>query len=268
MHPTQAGDHATASGPRRSRLGGLLRSGARALGDLVLPPACLACHTPLAEHDSLCAGCWRSIIFVRPPLCDRLGLPMPFGGTGRLVSAAAAAEPPVWDRLRAVAVYEGVMRDMIHALKYADRHDARRLFGRWLAEAGRDLLGEADVIVPVPLTRWRLLRRQFNQAALLAREVSVRTGVPADPHALAKIRTTLPQMGLSGEQRRLNVRGAFRVPDRYRRSIAGRRVVLLDDVTTTGATLTAATRALQAAGAAHVDALVLALVPDRHAVTV
>jgi ComF family protein len=232
----------------------------RRIADIVVPPVCLACHDRIAEPDALCATCWCGISFIRPPLCDRLGLPLPFGGDGPLVSAAAAADPPLWARARAVALYEprGVMARLIGGMKYADRHDARRLFGRWLAEAGAELLADADLLVPVPLTRWRLLRRQFNQSALLAREVGALSGVAWDAAALAKVRSTTPQVALSGLARRDNVRGAFAVPRRHRDRIAGRRLVLVDDVVTTGATAEACTRALLAAGATRVDVLSLA----------
>jgi len=187
-----------------------------------------------------------------------------------LVSAAAAADPPVWSRARAAAVYEsgGVVAGLIHAMKYADRHDARRMLARWLAEAGRGLLADADLIVPVPLTRRRLVRRQFNQSALLAREVSRLTGIRWSPTTLAKVRETAPQVTLSGSARRDNLRGAFEVTARGRGALARCKAVLLDDVITTGATAEAATRALLAGGAARVDVLAVALVPGsavRHA---
>ena len=234
------------------------------LADIVVPPVCLACHARVDRQDALCGACWRDVAFIRPPLCDRLGIPLPFGTTvdGPLVSAAAAADPPVWGRARAVAVYEsgGVMAGLIHAMKYADRHDARRMFARWLAVAGREVLDGADLIVPVPLTRWRLIRRQFNQSALLARELATLTGIAWRPLALAKTRETRPQVTLSGAARRENLRGAFRVTRSGRAEIEGRRVVLLDDVITTGATAEAATRALLSAGATRVDVLALARV--------
>lgn len=248
-----------------ARLYGLSWSSAMSrLADIIVPPLCLACQTRLDLQDSLCGSCWRDIAFIRSPLCDRLGIPLPFGTTadGPLVSAAAAADPPSWGRARAVAVYEsgGVMARLVHAMKYADRHDARRMFARWLADAGREILRDSELIVPVPLTRWRLVRRQFNQSALLARELSAISGIAWSPHTLAKTRETKPQVALSGTARRENLRGAFRVTRNGAAGVGGRRIVLLDDVITTGATAEAATRALLSAGATRVDVLALARV--------
>lgn len=232
------------------------------LADIMMPPLCLACRAPLLAHDALCPNCWSGVEFIRPPLCDRLGLPMPFDTGGVMISAAAAADPPPYDRARAVARFSGVMRDLVHDLKFRDRHDARRLFGRWLVEAGRDFLGDADVAVPVPLGRWRLLRRRFNQAAILAEDVARLAKLDYEPLALVRARATEAQVGLSRRQRLDNVRGAFAVPPESRHRIAGRRIVLIDDVITTGATVGAAAKVLKKAGAARVDVLALALVTD------
>jgi len=154
------------------------------------------------------------------------------------------------------------MRRLIHGLKYADRHDPRRLFGRWLAAAGSELVGDADLIVPVPLGRWRLLARRFNQAAIIAGELSRMSGKPFAPLMLERVRTVKSQVGLTRDQRARNVAGAFAVPKPYRAALAGRRVLLVDDVITTGATVEACTRALKRAGASEVDVLALALVTD------
>ncbi len=249
-------------GVSRAWAGAALRDAATAIADLLVPPLCLSCHAPLASHDALCPACWGKISFIRAPLCDRLGLPMPFDTGGTMISATAAADPPDYDRARAVASYDGVMRVLVHDFKFRDRQDARRLFGRWLAEAGRELLVDADVIVPVPLTRGRLLSRRFNQSALLALEVSRLTGVKADALALLRTRRTRPQVGLTRGQRRQNVAGAFAVAADRGPRLAGSKVVLIDDVVTTGATAGACARALKRAGAARVDVLALALVTD------
>jgi ComF family protein len=210
----------------------------------------------------LCAPCWREVHFIRPPLCDVLGMPLPFDTGERMVSAAAVARPPAYDRARAVAHYSGAMRTLIHQFKYADRHDARALFGRWLAEAGRDLIVGIDVVVPVPLSRLRLLSRRFNQAGILAQELSRRTGLAVDAHLLQRSRFTKTQVGLTHDQRRRNLAGAFRVRRNRQAALEGRNVLLVDDVITTGATVEACARALKRAGAARVDVLALALVTN------
>ena len=233
-----------------------------ATADILVPPLCLACRAPLASHEALCVACWSNVDFIRPPICDRLGVPMPFGGDGRLVSAAALADPPAYDRARAVARYAGVMRDLVHDFKFNDRQDARRLMARWLADAGRELLGEADLVVPIPLARLRLLSRRFNQSAMLAQEVCRLSGCAFDPLALVRVRSTRRQVGLSRSERRDNVRGAFAVPPRRRDAIEGRKIVVIDDIITTGATADAASRVLKRAGASRVDVLALAIVTD------
>jgi ComF family protein len=189
-------------------------------------------------------------------------MPLPFDTGERMVSAAAVARPPAYDRARAVAHYSGAMRTLIHQFKYADRHDARALFGRWLAEAGRDLIVGIDVMVPVPLSRLRLLSRRFNQAGILAQELSRRTGLAVDAHLLQRSRFTKTQVGLTHDQRRRNLAGAFRVRRNRQAALEGRNVLLVDDVITTGATVEACARALKRAGAARVDVLALALVTN------
>ncbi len=179
-----------------------------------------------------------------------------------MISAAAAAAPPDYDRARAVARYDGLMRDLIHDFKFRDTHDARTLFGRWMSEAGRTLIAECDVIVPVPLARWRLLTRRFNQSQILASEVARQAGKPAAPFSLCRVRTTKSQVGLSRTERRRNVAGAFAVPQAQMARVAGNAVLLIDDVVTTGATASSAARALKKAGATRVDVLALALAGD------
>ena len=153
-------------------------------------------------------------------------------------------------------------RVVINDFKFRDSHDARALFGRWLSEAGAALIAECDVIVPVPLARWRLLTRRFNQSQILAAEISKLTGKPVAPFSLLRVRTTKNQVGLSRTERRRNVAGAFAVAPSQLASVAGKAVLLIDDVITTGATASSAARALKKAGAARVDVLTLALAGD------
>jgi ComF family protein len=244
--------------PRRPPL---MRRGMAWLSDVVFPPVCLSCRSGLVTHDALCPACWSRIDFIRPPLCDRLGLPMPYDTGGTMISAAAAAEPPSYERARAVAHYTGVMRELVHDFKFSDWHAARKLLSRLMAEAGKTLIAEADVLVPVPLSRARLISRRFTQSALLAQDLSRSSGIVYEPLALIRTRATPRQVGLTRAERRLNVRGAFAVPPAKAARIAGQRVLLVDDVITTGATCGSAARALKRAGA-QVDVLALALVTD------
>jgi len=244
----------------RARTAGLLRAGVRRFGDTIIPPVCVACHAPLSVHHALCAACWVNVEFIRPPLCDRLGIPLGYDTGATTVSARAMADPPDYDRARGVAAFGGTMQKLIHDLKYADRQDGRQLFGRWMVSAGAPLLADCQVIIPLPLNRWRLLHRRFNQSAVLAMEVSRLTGLPVAPLALVRTRRTRQQVGLSMEERRVNVAKAFVVPERRKAEIAGRRVLLIDDVITTGATVNSAARALKDGGARAVDVLALAIV--------
>lgn len=248
----------------RVALSARLRLGAReawrtALG-LLYPPTCVACQAATGEPHALCAACWSQIRFIERPFCERLGTPFAVDLGQPLLSPAALADPPVFGRARAVAEYEGTASLLVHRLKYNDRPELARALGGMMARAGAELLAEADVIVPVPLHRWRLWRRRFNQAMALARVVSRESGVPCDPFLLARVKRTRRQVGLTKAQRQENLQGAFHVPPEVKAGLKGRRVVLIDDVLTTGATANAASRALLRAGAASVDILAFARV--------
>jgi ComF family protein len=228
--------------------------------DLLLPPVCSACRSPVAEAHALCGACWARLAPIERPYCERLGIPFGYDiGEGAL-SAEAIAFPPPFDRARAAVLFEGPARDLVHALKYRDRTEVARLIGRMTARAGREILADAEVLVPMPLHRRRLWTRKFNQAAAIADEIARHAGVPVEVEALLRIRATRPQVGLGEAERIANVRGAFRVAAARRGAIEGRRVVLVDDVLTTGASAAAATRALRRAGAARVDVLTFARV--------
>ncbi len=234
--------------------------GGAVVADFLVPPVCIACRRQLVSHHSLCPACWIDIDFIRAPICDRLGIPLPFDTGGPAVSAAALAAPPGYDRSRSAALHTDVMRGLIHGLKYGDRTDGVAMFGRWLASASSDLIGETDLIVPVPLNRWRLWQRRFNQSAMLARALAAETGVALDTMALVRVRRTRSQVGLTVNQRKTNVSGAFRVPERKRAYVRGKSILLVDDVMTTGATVEASTRALRRAGATTVNVVTLARV--------
>jgi ComF family protein len=234
------------------------RSALDAVADLFLPPVCIACRARISTHGLVCGDCFAKIDFIAPPLCARLGVPLPYDAGEPCLSAAAIASPPVYDRARAVARYSETMRDLIQSLKYRDRQEGLALFGRWLARAGAELLSDADLIVPVPLYRSRLWSRRFNQSAMLAQRLGRLSGVPADSFLLRRVRRTASQVGLTADQRVRNVAGAFRVEPARAAQVKGKRILVVDDVITTGATAEACARVLKRAKAARVDVLVLA----------
>lgn len=252
------GDRLTSSGRRWTDM---WRAIGAATIDLLYPPSCIACQAAVGEADGLCAPCWARITFIERPFCERLGAPFPFDLGDGLLSPSAASDPPVFGRARAVAKYEdGPVRLLVQGLKYGDRTELARPMGRWMARAGRDLIAHADLLAPVPLHWMRRLQRRYNQAAELAREISKATGIPHNPFLLERVKPTRPQVGLSKSGRATNVQGAFRASNEREAEVAGRNILLIDDVLTSGATLNACSRALLRAGAAGVDVLVFARV--------
>jgi ComF family protein len=230
------------------------------VADLVLPPTCPGCGKAVADGDALCARCWSSVRFIAPPLCPVYGTPFTHDLGEGILSAEAIADPPPFRRARSAAVYGDVARRMVHQLKYHDRPHMAQAMARTMRHAAQVLLPDIHVIVPVPLYRFRLWQRRFNQAALLAANLSRLTDIAHEPLALERIKPTRRQVGLSATQRQENVRGAFRVPDHMRHVIAERAVLLVDDVYTSGATAKTATRALLRGGAQAVDVLTFARV--------
>jgi ComF family protein len=243
------------------RLGGWGTKSARLALDVALPTLCVACRAPVAG-EGVCAACWSRLSFIAAPYCPRLGIPFACDPGADVISEEALVRPPAYRRARAAVRYDDVARALVHALKYQDRTDLAPVMGRWMARAGAEVLGEADLVVPVPLHWRRLLARRFNQAGALARGMAAVAGRPVASGVLTRVRPTAHQIGLSRTERAANVQDAFRVPAGSEAALAGRRIVLVDDVLTTGATSEACARALTRAGAASVDVLVFARVVD------
>ena len=245
-------------------LGGGLRF-AHKLGqaglDVIYPPSCMACRRAIQGAHGVCSACWSAIAFIEPPVCERLGTPFAQDLGPGLLSPEAIAHPPVYDRARAVARFDdGPARTLVHRLKYGDRPDFAQVLGGWMARAGRELLAESPLIVPVPLHPRRLWHRRFNQAALLAQTVGRIAGAPVDLDALIRVKATKSQVGMSRNERADNIQGAFKVTPAGAARLLGRRVLLIDDVLTTGSTVNASARALRRRGASAVDVLVFARV--------
>lgn len=233
-----------------------LRRIGRGVVDVVLPPRCLACGEIVEEPDALCGRCWSGITFFAPPWCAGCGLPFPHSMGEGAVCADCAREQHAWDRARSVLRYDKNSRRLILGLKHADHTHLAGAFGRWMRRAGGEVLADADMLAPVPLHWTRLFQRRYNQASLLAHAVRAAGGPPVAADCLVRRRRTPSQGHLGPLARERNVRAAFIV--RRPAEIAGRRVVVIDDVMTTGATAGECARVLKRAGAGSVGVLTLA----------
>ncbi len=236
------------------------RSGWLALVDTITPPKCLTCHIDVATGATLCVACWQKLRTLDEPVCDVLGTPFEYDQGEGMVSAAAIAEPPPWDKARSAVEFNDTAKQLIHLLKYKDTQEAGITMAHMMTSAGRHLIGQSDIILPVPLHATRLWQRRFNQSAYLADRIAQQSVKPCRMDVLLRHKRTRQQVGLSAEERRKNVRRAFDIPLEQRKHIEGKYVLLVDDVRTTGATLSACTDALKDGGAARVHVLTFALV--------
>ena len=232
--------------------------------DALLPPQCLTCDSPVSDPGLFCPACFSITRFIAEPCCTRCGVAFdtPREGGLQQICRQCRTDPPPWGRARAALAYDAHSRRVILPLKYADRTELAPALAHMMARAGTSLLAEADLLVPVPMHRTRLRRRRYNQAALLAKALARISRVPATLDALARARATRPLEKLTAEARAAMVANAFAVTESGRHRILGRRVLLIDDVLTSGATAAACTLALLEHGAAAVDVLVAARVPD------
>lgn len=232
----------------------------------VLPPRCGGCGAVTDTVHAVCSDCWIGLRFISDPLCACCGYPFELAadentGDG-ILCGECLRKKPAFDRARAALVYDDASRDYLLRFKHGDRTDLTPLLSRWLVQAGRDFWADADIILPVPLHRTRLLMRRYNQSGLLAASLSRQIGIGWHGTVLRRLRKTRSLGGLGPSSRKREVGGAFGVDDRIaqRIGLSGARVVLIDDVLTTGATANACARILKRAGAMHVDVITVARV--------
>ncbi len=233
--------------------------------DLLLPATCAACDSTVGAPGQLCATCFKDLNFVTAPLCTSCGLP--FGVRGETLCHTCQANPPPWREARAALMYDKASQGLILPFKHADRTEIAATLALHMQRAGATMLARADLLVPVPLHRWRLLRRRYNQSALLAVALARRTGRPVLPDALRRVRVTQSLRNLPAAKRAALLTGAIAVRPGRAAAVAGKRILLIDDVLTSGATARACTHALLDAGAASIDVLVASRVADPRAET-
>jgi len=222
---------------------------------LLFPDVCLSCGAHVTKQGVVCSDCWSELHFIEKPYCDVLGAPLGLDFGPGMVSAEAIANPPNFSHARSATIHVKIARQLVSRLKYGDRSDLAPWMGNWMMRAGRELLAETDLIVPIPLHAGRYFSRRYNQAAELGRSIAQKTETPFAPEAIIRAKATKNQVGLTRNQRLENVRSAFRVPPACEILIAGKTILLIDDVLTTGATANAACKALLKAGAAKTNLL-------------
>lgn len=239
--------------------GGRLKAGFAALIDLLMPPACIACRVPTATSPGFCADCWSALPALAGTLCQCCGLPLPLAWAAEALCLGCLRDPPDFARARAACLYDGPARRAVLAFKNG-REAYAPLMAAAMRRAAPDLEATSSIVVPVPLHRWRLFARGYNQAAVLAHEIARQSGAQLALDALVRVKNTPISRGLNRAQRRRNVAGAFRVPPSARARLKDAHILLVDDVMTSGATASACARTLRRAGAAQVDVITYARV--------
>ena len=226
--------------------------------DVILPPRCVISGEIVERQGMLSPQGWTGLEFIASPFCKSCGVPFDYTLEEGAHCTQCLDFPPAYNSARAALRYNDASRDLILGFKHGDKTYAVKAFLPWLERAGKDMLESADYLVPVPLHPMRLLKRRYNQAALMAYALSNKTGVPCDPLGLRRVRSTPPQGHMNTGDRHKNVRKAFAVGERFSKKIEDKNIVLIDDVYTTGATVRECTKVLKAAGAVRVDILTLA----------
>lgn len=234
------------------------RSALRPVLDFALPPRCPGCGSVTDEPHRFCLACWSQLVFLGEPCCAVCALPFDYGQGDGAACGACLAAPPAFDRLRAAVAYGDIPRRVALKLKYGGRPGVAETIAGFLA---RHLDASAEaLVVPVPLHRWRIWKRGYNQAALIASALARRTGLEARLDLIERVKATPPLKGMGPKERKDALRGAFRIAPERKAQVRGRSVVLVDDVYTSGATAAGCARVLKRAGASRVEVLAWARV--------
>ncbi|WP_019220604.1 ComF family protein [Bartonella senegalensis] len=222
---------------------------------ILYPPMCPGCKQKVSAYGTICSECWKGLQFITKPYCPVMGVPFVCDMGDGFLSGEALQNSHPFSRVRSVIVHKGVAQSLVMRLKYGDHIELASFMANWMVSAGREIIEDCDIIISVPLHFRRFLKRRYNQSAELARYIAKAQKKEFKPGWLVRCRHTRPQVNLSARERKLNVLNAFEVPGKVKKYLKGRSILLIDDVFTTGATVTAAAATLKHAGARQVDVL-------------
>ena len=225
--------------------------------NLLYPPVCISCHDTVDTPNSLCSTCWTSISWLSQPACEICYFPFEYATPNSTICASCIANPPLYDKARSVFLYDEHSRKLITSFKYGDKTHTAKTYAQWMTKTGMELLNESDFICPVPMHWKRLFLRKYNQAALLTRHISKQHLTPALYFLLQKKQHNVPQASLTKKQRLHNTKGVFTFNPRYTHLVNGKTIALIDDVTTTNATVNECAKLLKKNGVARVNVLTL-----------
>lgn len=236
----------------------IIKPVANAVLDTIFPPRCISCNKFVGTQGSLCTDCWEDINYLSDPCCDICGIPFEFNIEQGALCGACIAHKPSYDKARSVFLYDDNSRSLITSFKYGDKTQNAVSFAKWLERVGKEFFEEADIVAPVPLHRFKLFLRRYNQSVLITNALKLPKNANLINKLLVRNKYTSPQAGLTTKQRILNVKGAFKVNLRYNEEVKGKVIVLVDDVMTTGSTVEICSRVLKKQGAKKVYILTVA----------
>lgn len=228
--------------------------------DLIFPPLCLNCDEPVGGDQTLCPECWKKIHFITTPYCQRCGLPFSIPVEADTLCTSCLTTEPEFSRARSVYLYDDASKPIILKFKHGDQLHPTKALSQWMGRAAAEFLPDIDWVVPVPLHYWRLFHRKYNQAALLGQAIAKQHNKPFAADALRRIKATPSQGHLSRKERYSNVKRAFQVPKSWQQRLVNKKILLVDDVLTSGATVNACSEVLKNAGASAIYVITVARV--------
>ena len=228
--------------------------------DIILPPRCFSCKKLVTKHHTLCAECFEKINFISEPFCEKCGLPFPYDIEGETICGECIRKTPIFEKALSIVHYDDGSKKLILSFKHGDVTDVVPAFTNWIIQHAKEFIDTTDIIVPVPIHRIRLLKRRYNQSALISNALGIKIKKHSVPDLMIRTKNTPPQGHKGIISRKKNIRGAFSINPKYLKHVEGKKVLLIDDVYTTGATINECTKTLLKAKAKSVKVLTIARV--------